>query len=75
MQPLNSFRVGHEIRTRPITKTIDDKNILDAQGIRKITELTAAQHVHTNLFQNDEMKKIKNGVDLWKIVDPCPEEW
>ena len=20
-----------------------------------------------------EMKKIKNGVDLWKIVDPCPE--
>jgi hypothetical protein len=22
-----------------------------------------------------EMKKIKNGMDLWKIVDPCPEEW
>ncbi|MCP3467460.1 MULTISPECIES: hypothetical protein [unclassified Bradyrhizobium] len=22
-----------------------------------------------------EMKKIKNGVDLWKIVDPCPDEW
>ena len=22
-----------------------------------------------------EMKKIKNGEDLWKIVDPCPEEW
>ena len=22
-----------------------------------------------------EMKKIKNGKDLWKIVDPCPEEW
>ena len=21
-----------------------------------------------------EMKKIKNGQDLWKIVDPCPEE-
>jgi hypothetical protein len=21
----------------------------------------------------NEMKKIKNGVDLWKIVDPCPE--
>ena len=21
------------------------------------------------------MKKIKNGVDLWKIVDPCPEEF
>ena len=22
-----------------------------------------------------EMKKIKNGGELWKIVDPCPEEW
>src|SRR5262249_15530171 len=22
-----------------------------------------------------EMKKIKNGVDLWKIIDPCPDEW
>jgi hypothetical protein len=22
-----------------------------------------------------EMKKIKNGQELWKIVDPCPEEW
>ncbi|ABD07066.1 conserved hypothetical protein [Rhodopseudomonas palustris HaA2] len=23
----------------------------------------------------NEMKKIKNGVDLWKIVDPCPEDF
>ncbi|MES2752192.1 MAG: hypothetical protein V4661_12555 [Pseudomonadota bacterium] len=23
----------------------------------------------------NEMKKIKNGGDLWKIVDPCPEEF
>jgi hypothetical protein len=22
-----------------------------------------------------EMKKIKNGADLWRIVDPCPEDW
>ena len=22
-----------------------------------------------------DIKKIKNGIDLWKIVDPCPEEW
>src|SRR5450631_1631938 len=22
-----------------------------------------------------EMKKIKNGVELWKIVDPCPEDF
>ena len=24
---------------------------------------------------SNEMKKIKNGVDLWKIVDPCPEDF
>ena len=23
----------------------------------------------------NEMKKIKNGTDMWKIVDPCPEEF
>lgn len=23
----------------------------------------------------NEMKKIKNGTELWKIVDPCPDEW
>ena len=23
----------------------------------------------------NEMKKIKNGTDLWTIVDPCPEEF
>ena len=22
-----------------------------------------------------EMKKIKNGIELWKIVDPCPDAW
>jgi len=22
-----------------------------------------------------EMKKIKNGEELWKIVDPCPDDW
>jgi hypothetical protein len=22
-----------------------------------------------------EMKKIRNGVELWKMVDPCPEEF
>jgi len=24
---------------------------------------------------SNEMKNIRNGVDLWKIVDPCPEEF
>ena len=22
-----------------------------------------------------QMKKIKNGTELWKIVDPCPDDW
>ena len=22
-----------------------------------------------------EMKKVKNGAELWKIADPCPEEF
>ena len=22
-----------------------------------------------------QMKKIKNGAELWKIVDPCPDDW
>ena len=38
---------------------LDAYNILDAQGIRKITELTAIQHVKTNEFQNFEKKQIK----------------
>ncbi len=38
---------------------LDEFNILDAQGIRKITELTAHEHVRTNSFQNDERKQIK----------------
>jgi len=24
---------------------------------------------------SNEMKKLKNGGELWKIIDPCPEEW
>lgn len=38
---------------------LDSKNILDANGIRKITELTAAQSIKTNEFQNNEEKSIK----------------
>jgi uncharacterized membrane protein YqiK len=40
-------------------KSLDPNNILDAEGIRKITELTAAQHIRTNEFQRDEEKEIK----------------
>ncbi len=42
----------------PMTE-LDEFNILDAQGIRKITELTAVEHVKTNEFQNTEKKQIK----------------
>jgi len=38
--------------------SLDPDNILDAQGIRKITELTAIQHVQTNEFENQEQMKI-----------------
>lgn len=37
---------------------LDPDNILDAQGIKKITELTATEHVHTNRFRNHEKKEI-----------------
>jgi uncharacterized membrane protein YqiK len=42
----------------PMNK-LDPANILDAQGIRKITELTAIEHVQTNQFQRSEQKEIK----------------
>ncbi len=38
---------------------LDSNNILDAQGIRKITELTAKQHILTNEFEREEQTKIK----------------
>ncbi|MBU2669593.1 flotillin family protein [Actinoplanes bogorensis] len=39
--------------------SLDPKNILDAQGIRKITELTAIESVRTNDFRRNEEKEIK----------------
>lgn len=42
----------------PLSK-LDPNNILDSQGIRKITQLTAEQHIQTNVFQRDEEMKIK----------------
>ncbi|TVZ39705.1 putative membrane protein YqiK [Alteromonadaceae bacterium 2753L.S.0a.02] len=38
---------------------LDPANILDAEGIRKITELTATQNVKTNIFERDEELAIK----------------
>ncbi|MEU6550338.1 flotillin family protein [Streptomyces sp. NPDC046915] len=37
---------------------LDAANILDAQGIRKITELTTVEHVRTNEYQRTEQKEI-----------------
>ena len=40
-------------------ESLDQDNILDAQGIRKITQLTAIEHVSTNEHQREEEMKIK----------------
>lgn len=42
----------------PLTQ-LDPNNILDAQGIRKITQLTAIEHVQTNELQRNEQMQIK----------------
>lgn len=39
--------------------SLDPSNILDAEGIKKITELTAAQNVRTNILERDEELAIK----------------
>ncbi|GAA3121210.1 flotillin family protein [Streptosporangium carneum] len=52
----------------PLTK-LDPANILDAQGIRKITELTAIEHVRTNEFQRREEKEItRQNVDAREAI-------
>ncbi|MBT2546477.1 flotillin family protein [Streptomyces sp. ISL-44] len=48
---------------------LDAANILDAQGIRKITELTAIEHVRTNEFQRTEEKEItRQNVDAREAI-------
>ncbi|WP_326562040.1 flotillin family protein [Micromonospora sp. NBC_01796] len=52
----------------PLTK-LDAANILDAQGIRKITELTAIEHIRTNEFQRNEQKEItRQNVDAREAI-------
>ncbi|KQV51011.1 MULTISPECIES: flotillin family protein [unclassified Duganella] len=46
------------IEQTPIEK-LDSHNILDAQGIKKITELTAIESVRTNELKRDEEMRIK----------------
>ncbi|TDU05091.1 putative membrane protein YqiK [Streptomyces sp. 846.5] len=48
---------------------LDPANILDAQGIRKITELTALEHIRTNDFQrNEQMEITRQDVDAREAV-------
>ncbi|MEW1552169.1 SPFH domain-containing protein [Streptomyces tsukubensis] len=48
---------------------LDRDNILDAQGIRKITELTAVEHVRTNEYLRDEEKEItRQNVDAREAI-------
>lgn len=52
----------------PIQK-LDSNNILDAQGIKKITELTAVEHVRTNeLRRNGEMQIKKKDVETQETM-------
>ncbi|PPK65023.1 flotillin family protein [Actinokineospora auranticolor] len=48
---------------------LDAANILDAQGIRKITELTAVEHVRTNEYRRNEEKEItRQNVDAREAI-------
>ncbi|CAM5358078.1 flotillin family protein [Streptomyces pilosus] len=48
---------------------LDPGNVLDAQGIRKITELTAVEHVRTNEAQRNEQKEItRQDVDAREAI-------
>ncbi|MEV0846268.1 flotillin family protein [Streptomyces sp. NPDC049954] len=52
----------------PLTQ-LDASNVLDAQGIRKITELTSVEHVRTNEFQRTEEKEItRQDVDAREAI-------
>jgi uncharacterized membrane protein YqiK len=49
--------------------SLDSNNILDAQGIKKITELTAIEHIRTNEFQRNEEKEItRQNVDAREAI-------
>ncbi|MGW7415684.1 flotillin family protein [Streptomyces sp. NPDC054863] len=48
---------------------LDSSNILDAQGIRKITELTSVERVRTNEYQRHEEKELtRQNVDAREAI-------
>ncbi|GAA0811428.1 SPFH domain-containing protein [Spirilliplanes yamanashiensis] len=49
--------------------SLDPKNILDAQGIRKITELTAIEAIKTNDYKRNEEKELtRQNVDAKEAI-------
>lgn len=62
-QDLNGYKLEDAaidyLEQTPI-ESLDKENILDAQGIEKITRLTAIQSVETNKHVNEEKKRIKD---------------
>ena len=56
------------IEQTPLEK-LDPSNILDAQGIKKITQLTAEENIRTNEFRrNEEMQIKKKNVETAEAV-------
>ncbi|MGW0879289.1 flotillin family protein [Streptomyces sp. NPDC002671] len=52
----------------PLTQ-MDPANVLDAEGIRKITELTAVEHVRTNeARRNEQMEITRQDVDAREAI-------
>lgn len=50
-------------------QSLDPNNILDAEGIKKITELTATQNIFTNELERDEEKAItKKNVETREAI-------
>ncbi len=50
-------------------ESLDPDNVLDAQGIRKITEMTSEQHIHTNKLRQTAKKEVeKENADARSIL-------
>ncbi|WP_373412882.1 flotillin family protein, partial [Streptomyces sp. NRRL B-24572] len=64
---LEDAAIDHVEQT-PLSQ-LDPGNILDAQGIRKITELTAVENVRTNEYRQHEKKEItRQNVDAREAI-------
>ena len=71
-QELNGYRLDDcaidYLEQTPMTE-LDPANVLDSQGIRKITQITAEQNVQTNSLKQEERKAItKQNVEADEAV-------